>query len=404
MGWNTWAELILAAAVLRHGQQDWNVVALKLRTGTLFTPTPEVCKTKYEELQKRYSGSRVWFEELRKQCVAELKQELARPEASTGFLESKIKYLEAEKQNPNQADYAWSQTESPLATLNSDGTEHSFQNISKDERSAGSYTKDPRTRTSLPCKCHDLEMEIDTKLSLSVSSEHDKDLGIAKLANAGEEVIARKRRGQRKRKNCKQAITEGSVGESDKLGSSNAGSTSREEAMKDHNASSCTVKINNLMEIFHCIAQSEPALVFKHRMDSQKRERYRKIIRQHVDIGMIRARIIRQSIKSAKELFRDLLLLASNALVFYSRRTREYRSALSLRHLIMKEYKQHCRGSCHKATPAFLLFNPPVRPLSARHQPCKDKLPEKWLSVEYILPANDPNASENCVIPIMMFH
>ncbi|XP_057764532.1 uncharacterized protein LOC130985533 [Salvia miltiorrhiza] len=410
-GWNSWAELILAAAVLRHGQHRWDVVASELRTRsrdpTLFTPELQVCKSKYNELQKRYSGSRVWFEELRKQCVAELKQQLARSEASIGFLESKIKYLESEKQNPYQADCDWSQTGSP----NFDGTDPSSQNTSKDEHSAGSYTEDPRTRTDLPCKRHHQEMEIGTSPSLSVSYEGDKDLGIQKLAEAGQELIAGKRRGRKRKKDCKQAVTEVSVGERDNLGSSNAGSTSQKEAtatpynqnrhsaVKSHSVNDAyTIKTNNLMEIFRCIAHSEAAHVFKHRMDSQKQERYRKIIRHHVDIGMIRSRIISHSIKSAKELFRDLLLLASNALVFYSRNTLEYRSALSLRNLVMKEYKQHCRESCHEgvqaAIPAFLLFNPPVRPRSARPRPCKDRLPGKWYNVKNILPANDSSASE----------
>lgn len=109
---------------------------------------------------------------------------------------------------------------------------------------------------------------------------------------------------------------------------------------------------------------------------------------------MIRSMIISESIKSAKELFRALLLLANNALVFYSSRTREYKSALSLRHLVMKEYKQHCRGSCMDPKSAFLPFNPPVKPRSARHPPCKDRASEKFFVIDNITPANEPKAME----------
>lgn len=103
-----------------------------------------------------------------------------------------------------------------------------------------------------------------------------------------------------------------------------------------------------------------------------------------MDIGTIKSRIVAQSIKSAKELFRDLLLVANNALVFYSRRTREYKSALSLRNLVMKEYKQHCRGYCHEATSAFIPCNPPVKPRTVRPRPppCKDRASEKTLDAE----------------------
>ncbi|KAK6124329.1 hypothetical protein DH2020_041899 [Rehmannia glutinosa] len=343
--WGTWEDLILGAAVLRHGALNWDDVASELQARTLYPTlfTPEVCKAKYEDLQKRYSGSRAWFEELRKQCVAELKRELARSEDLIGSLESKIKRLEAEKQNSNQADYG----QSPLPALSSDGTESSSKKIPKDEHSAGSFTKDTRTRTNWLCECHHQEMETDTKPDVSVSSEHDKDLSLEKLAEAGYDqgVTIRKRRGQRKRKDCNWAVKERSVSESDNLGSSNVVSTTQKEVpttdcdqitkdsgLDNHNGDSCVVKTDNLMEIFQTVARTEPAVVFRHRRDSQKRARYRKIIRQHVDIGMIESRIIGRSIKSAKELFRDLLLLANNALVFYSRRTRVQVSTLSQTH------------------------------------------------------------------------
>ncbi|PIN19752.1 hypothetical protein CDL12_07576 [Handroanthus impetiginosus] len=414
--WGTWEELILGGAVLRHGTRDWNVVASELRARTLYPNvfTPEVCKAKYEDLQKRYSGSMAWFEEVRKRRVAELKRELARSEDSIGSLESKIKSLEAEKQNSNPADYGSSQTESPLLVFNSEGTGSSTKELSKDENSAGSFTKDTRTRTSWLCEQHDREMERDARpdISVSVSSEQDKDISIEKLTEAGygQGVTIRKRRGQRKRKDCNRTVKEGSVGESDNLGSSNVVSTPQKEAstndsdqiirdssMNDHNEGSHSVKRNNLMELFQSVARSESASVFRHRMDSQKRARYRKVIRQHMDMGTIRSRIVGQSIKSAKELFRDLLLLANKALVFYSRRTREYKSALALRNLVMKEYKHHCRGTC-EATSAFLLFKPPGKPRSARPRPlplpCKDKVPEKLSKVENIVPANDTKESE----------
>ncbi|KAK2969860.1 hypothetical protein RJ640_030169 [Escallonia rubra] len=109
----------------------------------------------------------------------------------------------------------------------------------------------------------------------------------------------------------------------------------------------------------------------------QKRARYKKIIRQHMDFDTIRSRIASCSIKSATELFRDLLLLANNALVFYSRRTREYKSALCLRDLILKAYRQHCPDSGSRASsyiPCLApMCNPPVRPRSVRPRPRKRK-------------------------------
>lgn len=85
--WGTWEELLLGGAVIRHGTRDWNLVASELRARTVnctYTFTPEICKAKYEDLQQRYSGCKAWFEELRKQRMAELRRALEQSEGSIG--------------------------------------------------------------------------------------------------------------------------------------------------------------------------------------------------------------------------------------------------------------------------------------------------------------------------------
>lgn len=98
-----------------------------------------------------------------------------------------------------------------------------------------------------------------------------------------------------------------------------------------------------------------------------------------MDLDTVRSRIANNSIKSTRELFRDLLLLANNALVFYSKRTREYQSALTLRGIITKRYKQLLTNSNSNSNngslPSILCFSTmscPVRPRSFRPRaPCK---------------------------------
>ena len=95
------------------------------------------------------------------------------------------------------------------------------------------------------------------------------------------------------------------------------------------------------------------------------------MILQHMDIDTIRSRIASGSITTAKEIFRDLLLLANNALVFYSKTTREYKSALLLRDIVTKSLRQNLKNYITKTTITFLsttspLLNPPVKPQSAR--------------------------------------
>lgn len=149
----------------------------------------------------------------------------------------------------------------------------------------------------------------------------------------------------------------------------------------------CGVGNEDLRDIFSSVAESKYALVFRRRLDSQKRARYKKTVRWHMDFDTIRARISSCSITSLKELFRDLLLLANNALVFYSKRTREYKTALLLREIVTKAYQRYCmESSTRSASPIFPLSpmcNPPVKPRSVRL--CNRKLPAKLPDAENVI-------------------
>ncbi|KAM7506117.1 hypothetical protein LguiB_005021 [Lonicera macranthoides] len=390
--WGTWEELILGGAVLRHGTQDWNVVASELRTRTVspygFTPEDctqlQACKAKYEALQRRYSGCTAWFEELRKRRVAELKRELEKSEDSIGSLESKLESLKAEKGIYIHVDYDSSQTESPVHLPKTEVTESSVKETSKDGLSAGSFTLDSCTNWStgnqIPVA---VSPETGAKPEVSENCEPNKALSIKNLSETCvvQGGTLRKRRGKRKRKGCSREVKEGSIGESDNLDSANAitaslsKETSTSECGQTVRSSSIDGQTNDLIGIFNSVAENKHALCFRRRLDSQKRARYKKIIRQHMDFDTIRSRIANYSIKSSKELFRDLLLLANNALVFYSRRTREYKSALSLRDLVTKAYQQHSKESGNRASSSLFclspMCSPPVRPRSVRPRPCK---------------------------------
>ncbi|GMP74796.1 hypothetical protein CsSME_00032107 [Camellia sinensis var. sinensis] len=432
--WGTWEELILGGAVLRHGTQAWDAVASELRARTIYpySFTPEACKAKYADLQQRYSGCTAWFEELRKRRVAELRRELEKSEDSIGSLESKLKSLKAEKGDCGYVDVGSSQTDSPIPIVKSEGVESSGKDISKDGLSASSFTQDISTNW-LPE--HQIlatasAAEIDTKPEISESLELEKCSSIKKLVETGNERgrTLRKRRGKRKRKDCNREPKEASIGDSENLGSTNVitassckenstgdcGPTVRSSSINDHNGGSCGTGNDDLMGIFNSVAENEIALVFRRRLDSQKRARYKKTIRRHVDLDTIRSKIASCAIVSVKVLFRDLLLLANNALVFYSRRTREYKTALLLRDIVTKAYQQHCKDSRIRAvspspTPVFPLFprcNPPVKPRSAR--PRKRKLSVKLPNAGNMgpgtpqgckKPSNVENAVERCKKP-----
>lgn len=369
--WGTWEELLLGGAVLRHGTRDWNVVAAELRARTVcpYTFTPEVCKAKYEDLQQRYSGSRAWFEELKKTRVAELKNALERSEDSIGSLESKLEVLKAEKNEKN--DKCENGLESPVSNVPSkklkilERVESSTKETSKDGLSAGSFTHETRTNWSLESQVPARSAnDNETKPEVSQSTEQAKISNLDNLALAlyeGQLGCCKKRRGKRKRKDCsRRNIKEAaSVGESDLLDSadvvswckesstSNCGEVAKSSVDVDDqkNKNSKKPGAEDMVKILDSIFETKGASAFRRRLDGQKRGRYKKTIRRHMDFDTIRSRISNQTIKSTVELFRDLLLLTNNALVFYSKNTREYKTALLLREIVTKKMRESFKDS-----------------------------------------------------------
>jgi len=69
----------------------------------------------------------------------------------------------------------------------------------------------------------------------------------------------------------------------------------------------------------------------------QNKQQYRNIIRQHMHLGIIRARLEEGSYSGSQEFFRDLLLVFKNALIFYPKSSQEHRAAVVLRELANNE-------------------------------------------------------------------
>ncbi|MCI30411.1 bromodomain protein, partial [Trifolium medium] len=60
-----------------------------------------------------------------------------------------------------------------------------------------------------------------------------------------------------------------------------------------------------------------------------------------MDFDTIRSSISNKTINSKMELFRDMLLLANNALIFYSKNTRQYKSALLMREIVTEKLREN---------------------------------------------------------------
>ncbi|XP_023542669.1 uncharacterized protein LOC111802504 isoform X1 [Cucurbita pepo subsp. pepo] len=347
--WDTWEELLLGGAILRHGTTDWNLVAAELRA-RIVRPcayTPEVCKAKYEDLQKRFVGCKAWYEELRRQRIMELRRALEHSEDSIGSLESKLEALKSRSGDKS--------------LVNSSDRSESWGVVHKptNELSAGSFTQENRTCSSVECRSAPF---------LADETEIKPEASQLRCLKWGKVGTGKKRsRGKRKRKDCSSRdVKEGSTGENNLSESANPSTVShskdnsccnsfepRESSDANEASRSSTmdgVDVDVLMAAFNAVAENKSASVFRRRLDSQKRGRYKKLIRQHLDIETIRSRVASHYITTQKELYRDLLLLANNALVFYLPNTREYRSAVLLRRLITSTFQKLFKNSHDKRT------------------------------------------------------
>ncbi|XP_068644569.1 uncharacterized protein [Aristolochia californica] len=338
VGWGTWEELLLGGAVLRHGTLAWEAVASEVQSRTLHPNrfTPKECKARYEDLQERFCGCSAWFEELRKQRVAELKRELEESEDSIGSLKSRLRRLMSARQ-----DFGSNDIDTSLnlrATLNTNaGTVESTDKVKSQGRSsAGSFTEES---TQFWSSREEEEVEEVGKGDIKVDGENT-ETEAQKSEKIGQTCV-RKRRGKRKRKACT-SVREASAGDSDVLSSAAADrcKVNGEESARDYDRSAkasvdgCSSENNpetNLEALLDSVMEDQKVSIFRRRSESQRRARYKKCIRRHVDFGTLRSGIREGSISSTIGLYRDLLLLSSNAIAFYPKNSLEYQSALALR-------------------------------------------------------------------------
>ncbi|KAI3434059.1 Bromo domain-containing protein [Psidium guajava] len=287
---------------------------------------------------------------------------------SVRALESKLEYLKAESGPYSNVEYDSSRTVSVVPVQNLYGAK-SYRRQTLEGALSDSLTQEVSTNSSSDGRVQ-LSVsaeETKTKLGIPKSSKRDKDRKIdMKLQELcrGQGGFLKKKRGVRKRKNCVVQIKEGSVGESQFLGPADVfmDSQSRKRRRRE--------TVNDLMRIFDSVVEHKSANIFYRRLNCQKRGRYKRLIRQHMDFHTIRSRITSLAITSSTEVFRDLLLVANNSLVFYSKRTREHKSALLLRDIVTQKLRQHYKGS------NFIHAETPVRPRSAVR--CRaHKLPPK---------------------------
>nr|GLL34528.1 serine/threonine-protein kinase PRP4 homolog [Ipomoea trifida] len=279
--WSTWEELLLAFAVKRHGLKDWESVAMEVRTRTSLPDllTAQVCREKYRDLHRRFMNS----------------EELA----------LKVKRMEEERDHSLKE----SQNDAVKPDLEEDRKEKRSEN---DEKNGDGETPEKASGKSVSV----------------TESEHEN--------RSFNESNSTENRGTEEK--AEPLSIEGGetkpdpqtkpVGEED---SCNDSSDRREESNRTQDRKS----ENEL-------AAETRDSVGASKESSDKTERYKSMIRRHVDFGTVQARIDDGFYSGCPmSFYLDLLLLFNNAIVFFPKSSPEWRAAQQLRDIVTKELRNY---------------------------------------------------------------
>lgn len=313
--WGTLEELLLACAVTRHGTASWDSVAMEVQTRIPVAArpglTPHSCRLRFRHLHRRFStvgsggdeeaeedpdasAAEGWVDELRRLRVAELRRDVERCDLSIGTLQSKVKRLKAERE----------QRASGEAVSDHDRLSSEEPGCSCRE-SNSTDLKPPKHPSQLGDGSKEEKV---AKQEASVESAVDSKDSSEVRSSAS---LCRRRRG--------------------------SGNAEEEEAEAEASKSSpLTFLLDAVLAKLGCVLDR------LRENDSEESAMYRDTIRRHVDLETLRRRLNASagsradddSHSSAHELYRDLLLLCTNIVVFFPGGTPENSAAVEARALV----------------------------------------------------------------------
>ncbi|KAL6858998.1 hypothetical protein ACP4OV_018000 [Aristida adscensionis] len=379
--WGTWEELLLACAVRRHGTGSWDSVAMEVQarcpSPAAASLTPASCRLRYRVIHRRFAAAAdengggdggdedpdaaaaaEWVEELRKLRVAELRREVERYDLSIGSLQSKVKRLTEERERSISGEAE------PPAVKEEEVEEAAAAAVKgSPEDAAAGEDRVSGGASGRSCKESNSSDLHRPGPDASTSAAADDGDGAAEVrgeeeAGAGESAaVKREVSGESAARSKEDAAADGE--ESSDVQSSASPSRRREreggdEAEPEEEASPSpsaraplpAAEAEALLAFLETVRTSKPGAVFERRLDSQDGAEYRATIRRHVDLGTVRSKLEAggaASYYSASELYRDLLLLCANALVFFPRGSPEHAAAEQTRALVSRHMSASLR-------------------------------------------------------------
>nr|CAB3457426.1 unnamed protein product [Digitaria exilis] len=325
--WGTLEELLLACAVTRHGTASWDSVAMEVQTRSPLAArpglTPHSCRLRFRHLHRRFStagsggdeeeveedpdasAAEGWVDELRRLRVAELRRDVARCDLSIGSLESKVNRLREER-------------------------ERSVSGEAKPDEASGNdlLSGEEPGRSCRESNSTDLK-----------PLKHPDHQGVG---GAKEEEVAKQEASGASAAASKESSD---VRSSASLCRRRRGSLKADEEEEAASAP-CPPPARSppLAALLDAVAgKLIPVLRRLYEHEGEEADAYRGTIRRHVDLDTVRRRVDTSAGSRAAddddhypahELYRDLLLLCTNAVVFFPRGTPEHAAAVDARALV----------------------------------------------------------------------
>ncbi|XP_072963095.1 uncharacterized protein [Typha angustifolia] len=411
--WGTLEELLLAFAISRHGSQSWESVAMEVRSRSpAAVATADSCRRRYLDLRRRFADSDdastagdgeddlppgasiPWLEDLRRLRVAELRRELHRYDVSILSLQSKVKRLKDEHERSVREDDGGEVGPDPKdeeEDKDAGSPRSKPKDGPRDRISGSSYESnstdpggDPKPMKEIGDQAGeggggpypDLTRGKPTEEASYNGSSDTMARAIAESnpARLGESVAESKGRKEEEEEVSKETSDVQSSASLSRrrrrrwrLRKAASGSSSSSGGADEPEAEA---EPQSLVGFLDVIRSDEYGIVFDRRLDSQESAEYKSLIRRHVDLEMVRSKLEGRRGRAdgaytRAEFFRDLLLLCTNAIVFYPKDSHESIAAAHLRELVRKEMDKSIMNRPRRPRPP----SPPEMAAEVEHFP-----------------------------------
>ncbi|GLT76559.1 hypothetical protein SLA2020_482120 [Shorea laevis] len=366
--WGTLEELLLASAVNRHGTKSWDCVATELhnrRSSAVAWLTPQRCKEKFNDLKRRFmsqndadssSSSLVpLVDQLRRIRVEELRREVQRRDNSILLLELKVKRLEEEEEERERslkegADLGRETNLSPVIVAGNPAVDE--DSGERDDRSineSNSTSRKPEPMTATEKNDGNDVVEADAgekeggKANVKTVPDVKKERDPIQQENEPTEGrVYYNDENKKQSSDVQSSVSLSTKKQRRKRVGGACGSSSVEEPERDKvspaNKRASAVKFEPLIKLLGIIRSHRLSSAFERQQRSQESQRYKTMIRQHLDLQTIQSRLDKGLYSDCtQKFFRDLLLLFNNIIIFYRKSSQEHTAAEELRNLVHKE-------------------------------------------------------------------